>query len=164
MYWLVFLAITYLCSNWSDQVLTNSIAHGWTPVVNISDKLGTRESPKRVYTLSSAVSTEVYQFVTRGRLVDFIVRILTLSSQLSRLHKLLHKKTTGQILQRLEKPIQFMFCHVTRNPFIVSSTNLYFNFELFVPHLGLTWKQKLKYKLVEKQRGDSSWRGRKSTG
>ena len=33
----------------------------------------------------------------------------------SRLHKLLHKNTTGQNLQRLEKPIQLNFCHVTRN-------------------------------------------------
>ena len=79
----------------------------------------------------------------------FIVQILTLSSVRSRLHKLLHEKTTSQNLQRLEKSIQLIFCHVTRNLLIVSSTNLYFNFELFVPLLGLTWNIELSFYFVE---------------
>ena len=79
----------------------------------------------------------------------FIVQILTLSSIWSHLHKLLHKNTSSQKLQRLEKPIQLIFCHVTRNLLIVSSTNLYFNFELFVPFLGLTWNIELSFCFFE---------------
>ena len=45
---------------------------------------------------------------------------------------------TSQNLQPLKKPIQLNFCHVTRNFLIVSWTDLYSNFKLFLPLLGLT--------------------------
>ena len=79
------------------------------------------------------------------------MQILTLSSIRSRLHKLLHKKTTSQnfATSRETYPFNFLlsagktqlarFLVIWNIHYFLFSTNLYFNFELFVPLLGLTW-------------------------
>ena len=134
MNWLVLLAITSLCSNWSYQVLTNSIAHGWTPVVNISDKFDTRESPQWVINL-------LLSSINRG--------LLLLHCRLN-YHAFTSYSTKRQSVK---------ICNVSRNLFSwfsstlrgisLSSTNLYFNFKLFVPLLGLTWNIELYLYFVE---------------
>ena len=61
----------------------------------------------------------------------------------SRLQMLLHKKTTSQNLQRLEKPIQLIFCHVTTNLLIVCFNQFIFQFWIVCTPSGPNMKYSL---------------------
>ena len=131
---MVLLEITYLFSNWSDQVLTNSIAHRWTPVVNISDKINSRELPKRVVNL-------LLSSINRGLLflhchLDY--HAFTSYSTQRKLVKI------WNVLRNLSS-----WFSATLRGISLSSTNLYFNFELFAPLLGLTRNIELSFYFIE---------------